>query len=88
MIDESVRKTWELEASQIECRNPAWAAFAKKITNEVVANIGVQVAASAQPYKLLLYEEGAFFKAHRDTEKVSGMFGTLVVCLPSVHTGG
>jgi hypothetical protein len=60
----------------------------KKITNEVVANIGVQVVASAQPYKLLLYEEGAFFKAHRDTEKVSGMFGTLVVCLPSEHTGG
>ena len=54
----------------------------------MVANIGVQVAASAQPYKLLLYEEGAFFKAHRDTEKVSGMFGTLVVCLPSEHTGG
>jgi hypothetical protein len=30
VVDESVRKTWELEASQIECRNPAWAAFAKK----------------------------------------------------------
>ena len=52
--DESVRKTWEFEASYIECRNPDWAAFAEKITNEVVANIGVQVVASAQPYKLLL----------------------------------
>jgi hypothetical protein len=37
---------------------------------------------------LLLYEEGTFFKAHRDTEKVPGMFGTLVVCLPSAHDGG
>lgn len=36
---------------------------------------------------MLLYEEGAFFTAHRDTEKVPGMFGTLVVCLPSAHTG-
>jgi hypothetical protein len=35
-----------------------------------------------------LYEEGAFFKPHRDTEKVPGMFGTLVICLPSKHEGG
>jgi hypothetical protein len=88
VIDESVRKTWELEASQIECRNPAWEAFAKTLADKAVTDIGVQVDAMAQPYKLLLYEEGAFFKAHRDTEKVPGMFGTLVVCLPSEHTGG
>ena len=24
----------------------------------------------------------------KSTEKVSGMFGTLVICLPSKHTGG
>jgi hypothetical protein len=88
VIDESVRKTWELEASQIECRNPTWKAFAKTLADKAVTDIGVQVNATAQPYKLLLYEEGAFFKAHRDTEKVPGMFGTLVVCLPSEHTGG
>ncbi|KAF9633731.1 hypothetical protein BFW01_g4625 [Lasiodiplodia theobromae] len=28
------------------------------------------------------------FKAHKDTEKAPGMFGTLVICLPSAHTGG
>ncbi|KAH7305225.1 hypothetical protein B0I35DRAFT_483991 [Stachybotrys elegans] len=28
------------------------------------------------------------FKAHTDTEKIPGMFGTLVVCLPSPHEGG
>ena len=88
VLDESVRKTWELEASQIECRNPAWAAFEKTLANQAITDIGVQVPALAQPYKLLLYEEGAFFKAHRDTEKVPGMFGTMIVCLPSEHTGG
>jgi len=39
-------------------------------------------------YKLLLYEEGAFFKPHQDSEKTPGMFGTLVICLPSPHQGG
>ena len=39
-------------------------------------------------YKLLLYKSGGFFKKHRDTEKANGMFGTLVVQLPSVYSGG
>lgn len=88
VVDESVRKTWELNASQITCDNPAWAAFERIVTDQAIMDIGVQVTASAQPYKLLLYEQGAFFKAHRDTEKVPGMFGTMVICLPSEHTGG
>jgi len=36
----------------------------------------------------LLYEEGSFFAPHRDSEKEEGMFGTLVVVLPSQFTGG
>lgn len=42
----------------------------------------------AELYKLLIYEEGAFFKPHQDSEKTPGMFGTLVICLPSKHEGG
>jgi hypothetical protein len=55
---------------------------------QAVKDLGVKVETRAERYKLLLYEEGAFFKAHRDTEKVPGMFGTLVICLPSYHSGG
>ena len=39
-------------------------------------------------YKLLIYETGSFFAAHRDTEKIPNMFATLVVNLPSAHAGG
>ncbi|KAM6522556.1 hypothetical protein FALCPG4_012201 [Fusarium falciforme] len=42
----------------------------------------------AELYKMLIYEKGAMFKAHTDTEKVPGMFGTLVISLPSTHQGG
>jgi len=38
---------------------------------------------SAELYKLLVYERKGFFLPHRDTEKTGGMFGTLVVTLPS-----
>ena len=43
---------------------------------------------SAELYKLLVYDRGGFFLAHRDTEKIDGMFGTLVVTLPSTYRGG
>ena len=58
----------------------------------------------ADLYKMLLYEGGAMFKPHKEyislipilsfpdttssSEKAPGMFGTLVICLPSRHDGG
>lgn len=47
-----------------------------------------RIVVKAELYKLLTYEEGAFFKPHQDLEKAPGMFGTLVVGLPSKHEGG
>lgn len=41
------------------------------------------------PYRLNVYGEGGFFKAHVDTPKdPARMIGSLVVCLPTKHTGG
>ena len=37
---------------------------------------------------MLLYKKGGHFKKHRDTEKEKGMFGTLIIQLPSIYTGG
>lgn len=39
-------------------------------------------------YKLLIYEKGSFFLPHRDGEKLDRMVATLVVVLPSAHSGG
>jgi hypothetical protein len=43
---------------------------------------------SAELYKLLVYDRDGFFLEHRDSEKTDGMFGTLVVTLPSTYRGG
>jgi 2OG-Fe(II) oxygenase superfamily len=88
VIDTAVRRTWELDNSHFECQNPGWPAYVEYLTRQATSALGVTVTARAEIYKLLLYEEGAFFKAHKDTEKVPGMFGTMVVCLPSRHEGG
>jgi hypothetical protein len=88
IVDTNVRRTWELDANEFGCNNPAWPAYLKELMNKAVSELGAEGEIEAQPYKLLIYEEGAFFKAHRDTEKVPGMFGTLVISLPSQHEGG
>ena len=91
VVDTSVRKTWEIDASKLTTRNPAWPGFFNVVLRMVVANLGVEGGVEhvrAEPYKLLLYEKGCIFKPHRDTEKLPGMIATLVLSLPSKHSGG
>ncbi|KAK7900797.1 hypothetical protein LTR67_003081 [Exophiala xenobiotica] len=91
LVDTSVRKSWQLEHCQFWINNVQWNSILREIIGEVYVNLGLSGGAeniSAQLYKLLLYEKGAFFKPHKDSEKTPGMFGTLVICLSSAHEGG
>ncbi len=87
--DDTVRRTWQLAPEAVEVLHPAWTETSlPAITSAAARALGVDGAVTANPYKLLVYEPGDFFVAHRDTEKEPGMFATLVVALPSAHTGG
>ena len=87
--DESVRKTWQLPASQVRIGGKTWEKTFAQMLATVVDGLGcAEAKVSAELYKLLVYDLGGFFKTHRDTEKAGGMFGTLVVVLPSAHRGG
>ncbi|KAF7332516.1 hypothetical protein MKEN_00133800 [Mycena kentingensis (nom. inval.)] len=91
IIDTEVRDTWEMEASKIQFRNPAWSAFVQGVVRDVCEGLGVNFDASrphAELYKLLLYETGSHFLPHVDTEKADGMFASLIIILPSEFTGG
>jgi hypothetical protein len=89
VVDTSVRKCWELNGDQFDLRHPRWPATLQEIVADVVRGLGVGSPnkVKADKYKLLLYEEGAFFLPHQDSPKADGMFGTLVICLPSKHEG-
>jgi hypothetical protein len=68
LIDESVRKTSELDASQFSLRNPLWELQLKAIVTEIVQALGVDANPyefQADLYKLLVYKEGAFFKTQK-----------------------
>ena len=86
--DENVRKCWQLDASRFSIKSPQWKKFLEQTTTRVREDLGIGGKISAHPYKLLLYGKGGHFKAHRDTEKLDAMFGTLIVALPSAHEGG
>ena len=89
IVDKSVRNTLQVDPSKITIQNPAWDPCLKKLVHQAAESLGVSPSlVKAELYKLLLYEEGGFFKKHRDTEKAKGMFATLVVQLPSKFTGG
>ena len=68
IVDNSVRKTWELNPDRFELRNPKWPLVVQKVTQQVAKELGCTEAASvnAQLYKLLLYEKGAMFKPHQE----------------------
>ena len=89
-IDESVRKTWELNSDQFDLCNPSWPSIVNQIAEKASKELGCapEVKSRASLYKMLLYEKGAMFKPHKDTEKEPGMYGTLVICLPSEYEGG
>jgi 2OG-Fe(II) oxygenase superfamily len=89
IVDTSVRKVWQIAPGKIKIGGKSWAANFDNILSKVKAGLGCDDAIiTAELYKLLVYDRGGFFRAHRDTEKTDGMFGTLVVTLPSMYRGG
>jgi hypothetical protein len=88
VYDESVRKCWQIDAACFKFRSPAWKKFLRGTLDHIQETLGIRGKTSATPYKFLLYGKGGHFKAHKDTEKLDSMFGTLVIALPSQHEGG
>lgn len=88
VIDTAVRRTWQIDAEQVRIHGKHWPATLESIIGKVADGLGVTEPISAEFYKVLVYDQGSFFVGHRDTEKASGMFATLVIVLPSLYAGG
>ena len=69
LVDESIRKTWQIDAAKITFRNKGWDVCLERIVRNVAEKLGVTGGSSnvhAELYKMLLYEKGAMFKAHKE----------------------
>jgi hypothetical protein len=84
--DPSVRNGWQLAASDFSINIGPEELGA--VVEEVQQGLGLGTGIVAELYSLNIYEEGGHFETHKDTPRGGGMFGTLVLCLPSVFMGG
>lgn len=66
IVDTSVRNTWELDPSQFDLLSPSWPDIINGMSSKVARDMGIDVPVVADLYKLLIYEEGATFKAHTE----------------------
>jgi 2OG-Fe(II) oxygenase superfamily len=60
----------------------------KDVLRQIQVDLGLRVGIQAEPYSINMYEEGGLFESHKDTPRGKDMFGTLVLCLPSLFVGG
>jgi hypothetical protein len=88
VIDREVRRTWQIAPGKVRIGGRHWEKTLAGLVAEVALGLGVSEPVAADFYKLLVYDTGAFFVDHRDTEKVPGMFATMALVLPSTHRGG
>src|SRR3954451_12526874 len=88
--DPAVRDTWELTPDRITLGGPDWTALLDRALESFRDELGLPQASRlrAEPHSMLVYGKGQFFLPHQDSEKDDAMVGTLVVSLPSAHSGG
>ena len=88
LVDATIRNCWQIDASCFRLGGRAWTETFATIMEAVTEDLGCPAGSlEALPYKLLIYEPGGFFAAHRDTEKAGGMIATLTVSLPAAGAG-
>ena len=88
VVDRTVRDTREIEARELILNDAEWVAQLGVFLRETAEEMAITEGIKAVPYKLLIYAPGGFFAEHQDSEKLPGMFGTLLIGLPSAHAGG
>ncbi|KND31524.1 2OG-Fe(II) oxygenase [Streptomyces acidiscabies] len=90
LSDSSVRDTWQIPPDQVTLGGPAWPTLLDGALEHFRDELGLPASSRlrAEPHALLVYGKGQFFLPHQDSEKDDAMVGTLVLSLPSAHTGG
>jgi hypothetical protein len=88
VVDREVRRTWQVDSAKVRIGGRHWEKTLAGLVADIALGLGVSEPVAADFYKLLVYDTGSFFVDHRDTEKAPGMFATMVLVLPSTHSGG
>ncbi|KAJ8079243.1 hypothetical protein PM082_021743 [Marasmius tenuissimus] len=90
VLDESYRKAGKMDAEKFASKfNLETSRILPTVLPQLLVGSGKNDhEVEAELYKLNVYGEGGFFRAHKDTPRSEKMFGSLVVVFPTPHTGG
>src|SRR6266851_999666 len=88
VVDREVRRTWQVDSAKVRIGGRHWDKTLASLVADIALGLGVSEPVAAEFYKLLVYDTVSCFVDHRDTEKVPVMFATMVLVLPSTHSGG
>ncbi|KAF9648980.1 hypothetical protein BDM02DRAFT_3269016 [Thelephora ganbajun] len=89
VYDESYRKAVKMDASNFSVQlDLAGSGLMTTIEDQLLQGEAEKMRIRAELYKLNVYNEGSFFKAHRDTPRGTDMLGSLVITYPTSHEGG
>lgn len=90
LLDPSVRDTFEISPHQVHLEGGLWSRSLAAALKNLGETLGVPSPENlrAELHSMLIYGAGQFFAPHQDSEKHDDMVATLVVSLPSAHTGG
>lgn len=90
LSDTTIRDTWEITPDHVRLGGAEWDEHLAAVLAHFRDDLGLPATAElrAELHALLVYGKGQYFLPHQDSEKHDDMVATLVVSLPSVHTGG
>jgi aryl-alcohol dehydrogenase-like predicted oxidoreductase len=90
LTDASVRDTWEISPDHVTLGGPGWIALMDGLLDHFRDELELPPTTRlrVEVHSMLVYGKGQFFLPHQDSEKNDAMVGTLVLSLPSAHTGG
>ena len=89
-MDSEVRNVWKIPKTRVKIDKRRWNKTFNPTMDRLKTELGLpeQSSLRAELHEMLIYAPGQFFRPHQDSEKCAGMVATLVVVLPSPHSGG
>ncbi|WAQ80842.1 hypothetical protein PtA15_1A180 [Puccinia triticina] len=79
---------WELNPDQLEFLDPEWPNYLLMLRDLVESKLDVDGPIRLNFHRMMIFGKGAMSTPQTDIQRTRGMFGTLMICLPSAHEGG
>ncbi|KID92383.1 2OG-Fe(II) oxygenase superfamily protein [Metarhizium guizhouense ARSEF 977] len=89
--DVPIRGNWVLDANKFFLHHPDWPSFLQPLCDQASRNLGINTRVTAKPFQMHIYEAGNVPSITEHSplkDERPGMFGLMLLCLPSGHEGG